>query len=614
MKNKKKNFDKKKIIRIIVAVAIVVIIILLVWFLYFYPRIVFRDNERLLSEAGERYYQINSTRLPKDEGRVISVTLDTLIKQDYLDGLYEAYGNKLCDIRESNVKAVNRDGEYQYYTYLKCGNFESDVDHEGPVITLNGDKDITVGRGEEFSDPGIKSVVDNEDGKMDTSSVTVSGEVDTSTVGTYEITYTVRDSLDNTTTVTRTVSVEERLSTVVAENTENGYYVGHDVSNYIMFSNMLFRIVKANDDGSVVIVSNDALANVDYTNDGRFADSSLDKWLNDYFYNLLEPRYQKLIKSSTWCDDVISSDNTATTECTRETAKRRVGILSLQDYNLSYDGITSYLDKTNLSWYSNLASDDTAWAITNVAAYPGSLVASDETNLLNVVPAVTLKADTTVLDGDGTYTDPYMVLEATKGRRSSNLNEREIGEYVTYSGYTFRISNILEDGTTEVIMDSVLKSDNQQVNISYTNTQERKVYNPNQEGNIGYKIKNNMTRYIDTNLFVSKDIGVPIYGGRITYQGDHDTKNYNLLITIPSTFDIFSARGSNADDSGYWLIDSSRSSNTKAAVRSSGTVTYSETSAPDNLTAGVKIKAYFGDNVIIRGGSGTIDDPYTLID
>ena len=59
MKNKKKNFDKKKIIRIIVAVAIVVIIVLLVWFLYFYPRIVFRDNERLLSEAGERYYEIN---------------------------------------------------------------------------------------------------------------------------------------------------------------------------------------------------------------------------------------------------------------------------------------------------------------------------------------------------------------------------------------------------------------------------------------------------------------------------------------------------------------------------------------------------------------------------
>lgn len=609
---KKKGIDKNKIIKIVIVVVVIIVLVLLLWFLYFYPNKVFRENERLLEEAGKRYYEINSTRLPNEEGRVISVTLDTLIKQDYLDGLYEAYGNKLCDMNKSNVKAVSKDGDYTYYTYLKCGNHESKVDHDGPVITLNGSKNMTVSRGGKYKEPGVKSVVDNVDGKMDASSVTVRGEVDTSKVGTYEITYTVRDSLDNATTVTRKVKVEERLSTVVTENTENGYYVGHDVNNYIMFSNMLFRIVRVNDDGSVVIVSDDALANVDYTNDGRFEDSSLDKWLNDYFYNLLEPRYQDLIKSSSWCDDVIGSDDTMVTECTRETAKRKVGILSLQDYNLSYDGFSSYLDKTNLSWYSNLASDDTAWAITSVAAYPGSLVASDKTNLLNVVPAVTLKANTAVLGGTGTYDDPYTVLEDTKGRRSSNLNEREIGEYIRYSGYTFRISDILDDGTTEVIMDSVLKSNDQQVNIRYTNTQERKVYNPNQEGNIGYKIKNNMTRYIDTSLFVSKDISVPIYDGMVTYQGEHNTKKYNLLITIPSAFDIFSARGSNSNDAGYWLIDSSKKANTKTVVRSSGTVTYS--SATDDIVAGVKIKAYFGKDVIIEGGSGTIDNPYTLID
>ena len=85
------------------------------------------------------------------------------------------------------------------------------------------------------------------------------------------------------------------------------------------------------------------------------------------------------------------------------------------------------------------------------------------------------------------------------------------------------------------------------------------------------------------------------------------------MITIPSTFDIFSARGSDANDSGYWLIDSSREANTKAVVRSSGTLTYSETSATDDVTAGVKIKAYFNKDVIIEGGSGTIDNPYTLI-
>ncbi len=609
---KKKGIDKNKIIKIVIVVVVIIVLVLLLWFLYFYPNKVFRENERLLEEAGKRYYEINSTRLPNEEGRVISVTLDTLIKQDYLDGLYEAYGNKLCDLNESNVKAVNKDGDYTYYTYLKCGKRESEVDHEGPVITLNGSKNMTVSRGDKFNDPGVKSVVDNVDGNMDKSLVSIKGEVDTSKVGVYEITYTISDSLANKTEVTRKVSVEESLASTVKSNTENGYYVGNVDNNYIYFNNILFRIVRVNDDNSVLIVSNDALANVDYTNDGRFTDSALDKWLNDYFYNLLEPSYQDLIKSSSWCDDMISSDNITTTECSRQTDKRKVGILSLQDYNLSYDIVSSYLDKSNFSWYANLAEDNKAWAITSTDSYPNTIYSSESTNLLNVVPALNLKASTTILEGDGTYTDPYVVVKRDAARRSSELNKRQVGEYVSYSGYLFRISNILDDGTTEVIMDSVLKSNNQQVDIGYTNGNKQKVYNPNQEGNIGYKIKNDMTRYINTDLFVSKNISVPIYNKNITYQGKKDTKKYKLLITIPSTFDIFSAKSSTANDSGYWLRDSSKQDNTKAVVRSLGTLTYSN--ASDNLQAGVKVLAYFDKDVIIESGKGTYLDPYTLID
>ena len=121
-----------------------------------------------------------------------------------------------------------------------------------------------------------------------------------------------------------------------------------------------------------------------------------------------------------------------------------------------------------------------------------------------------------------------------------------------------------------------------------------------------------MTRYIDTSLFVQKKISVPIYSGNITYEGKKDIKNYNLLITIPSTFDIFSARNSTASDTGYWLRDSSEQDYKKVVVRSLGTVTYS--TASDNLQAGVKVMAYFDKDVIIESGKGTYSDPYILID
>ena len=109
------------------------------------------------------------------------------------------------------------------------------MDHDGPVITLNGSKNMTVSRGDTFNDPGVKCVVDNVDGNMDKSLVSIKGEVDTSKVGVYEITYTISDSLANKTEVTRKVSVEESLASTVKSNTENGYYVGNVDNNYIYF-------------------------------------------------------------------------------------------------------------------------------------------------------------------------------------------------------------------------------------------------------------------------------------------------------------------------------------------------------------------------------------------
>ena len=48
------------------------------------------------------------------------------------------------------IAKVGKDGKYEYYTYLKCGKYESDTDHEGPVITLNGDTEQKVSRGSEY--------------------------------------------------------------------------------------------------------------------------------------------------------------------------------------------------------------------------------------------------------------------------------------------------------------------------------------------------------------------------------------------------------------------------------------------------------------------------------
>ena len=52
-----------------------------------YPIQAFKHNEKILSEAGKRYFEINRRNLPKEEGRVSTVSLEVLIRQKYLDEL-----------------------------------------------------------------------------------------------------------------------------------------------------------------------------------------------------------------------------------------------------------------------------------------------------------------------------------------------------------------------------------------------------------------------------------------------------------------------------------------------------------------------------------------------
>jgi uncharacterized protein (TIGR02145 family) len=88
-------------------------------------------------------------------------------------------------------------------------------DTEPPVFTLIGPNPITVNQWTTYNDPGAQAY-DNVDGDL-TSSIVVSGTVDTSTPGTYYINYNVTDSAGNAANqATRTVVVVETTPTVYA--------------------------------------------------------------------------------------------------------------------------------------------------------------------------------------------------------------------------------------------------------------------------------------------------------------------------------------------------------------------------------------------------------------
>ena len=74
-----------------------------------------------------------------------------------------------------------------------------------PVITLNGESNLILTLGDTYIESG-STATDDKDGNV---AVTITGSVDTETVGTYTLTYTATDSAGNTATAGRTVNIVE---------------------------------------------------------------------------------------------------------------------------------------------------------------------------------------------------------------------------------------------------------------------------------------------------------------------------------------------------------------------------------------------------------------------
>lgn len=120
-------------------------------------------------------------------------------------------------------------GRYQitYYAEDKSANGTTVirtvevVDSIAPTITLLGDAIMYIEFGNAYTEPGASALDDMGDDVV----VSISGSVDTNKLGSYQITYYAEDSSGNSTTVTRTVNIVDRVAPVIALQGDNPLYV-----------------------------------------------------------------------------------------------------------------------------------------------------------------------------------------------------------------------------------------------------------------------------------------------------------------------------------------------------------------------------------------------------
>lgn len=603
MNNKIKKFFKSVPGKTIIFAIILAGIGFLVYQFHYKNLFLFKENEEAFLEGAKEYLERNPSKTPSD-GSFLEVSLLDMYKMEYVDSLYVPGKNRVCS-EDGFVRVVNNDGELTFLVSLTCGKYKSDIDNIAPIITLKGDSQVVLHLGDEYQELGVESVKDNKD-KLKIEDVEIDdSRLDLTKTGTYKIIYTVYDKTYNKATIEREVIIADTLSgKIEREIGANHVYKGSIDNNYVLFSGMLFRIVKVNENHQVMLISANNISNLAYTTyDLSYLDSNVYNWLNEYFYNFISDTSKNYIVNSTWCYDtqgtIYDSNN-----CNSH-LEAKVGLLTLNDYLATFEGKYSYLLNSTEFMLLNWQDGSHVWA----TSLEDLASVSPNTNemLTGIRPVIVLRDDICITSGSGTYENPYKLQDYTYGRETDLLSSRLIGEYVYYSGYAFRISNILSDGKVELTQSTLLQNQTtgNMLQITYNENMNTKP-NVEEEGNFYYQLNNEIINHVSEEKLSKNTYEIPKIDPSKQYKQLEKDK-ITAYFSVPASYELFSGTSKEQGSPLYYLSD--YGDNVVTFVNGSNGLGF-QLNKTTYASRAIKLKLTLKEGLKILSGKGTVNNPY----
>jgi len=172
-------------------------------------------------------------------------------------------------------------------------------------------------------------------------------------------------------------------------------FKGEPNNNYLIFNNLLWRIVRVNKDGTVLLIVDKPINKLPWKHEN---DYDIIKYLNNDFLNELDK--SKLVKNKL-CDNEIN--NLDDIKCENKTSNY-VSLLDASSFITSIDNTSFISGEDNLIWLNN-SYDGIEYFHTN-----GSKIShSESTNYYDIKPVVTLNRNIAYEGGNGTINNPYTI-------------------------------------------------------------------------------------------------------------------------------------------------------------------------------------------------------------
>ena len=351
-------------------------------------------------------------------------------------------------------------------------------------------------------------------------------------------------------------------------------------NNYVSYSGILWRIVSV-DDGKIKLVSDENVTVLPFGK--NYDESNVIKWLNSTFKsNLTQP--DLFITEFDSC--VNNVDKIEKSDCNN--SKNYVSLLSMNDY-IDAGANNSYLNNNTYFWLSALNESEPWYVFDN-----GGLKTDSNNHIYGVRPVIVLN-DIEYIYGNGTKSSPYII----SNEPVDTLSEIELGSYIDYSGYTWKVVS-KDETSVKVVLSTPLKLNDEQIKKIYS--KKYNYYNLNDSTGIAYYLNHTFYNTLKNKKYLKKG---DFYIGKFdTYDLEElYNEKVNAYVGLLTVGDIFVTQ--NID---MYLLSSVTDDNTIPILNKNNSLFYNFIS----YESGIKPVIYLDNKVEVKGGMGDENYPFEL--
>lgn len=362
-------------------------------------------------------------------------------------------------------------------------------------------------------------------------------------------------------------------------------YTGNPTNNYVKYKGYLWRIIKINADNTITMITDDTIISLSYNNIYEWLNTN-DTKATGIFLNTLN---KEDLHNNKICIDSFSKLEDA--NCFEFNEDYIIGQLSVDTY-ISVGGNNSYLNNETNYWTSNDCNNDSSWYITS----DGKVNNDTKTAKHGIRPVITLKSDKEVIQGVGTYENPYLLEE----RNVQTLKNSYVGEYLTYNNTKWKIISKDNDKIKIASMDYI-KSNDKDLSIQF-----------DKDNNI-ISNKTDLISYLNNTYYNTLSNKEYLTKG-IYYTGPYSLINNNYKQIFESSITTYVGLLSIADPFAYELADTYLLTPSTSNDLTIYTVNNNKSLYENSVTSLNKIRPvlYLKSNIKITDGNGSNNNPYIL--